>query len=166
MVSPSLQLTCILFNNERKFRLALTNQIGSDNYDFSHWPANSRTLLAHVDGCREHFTGVEDSRNRIPVQGSVSRKSRHISGDIIHLVSSKRKRLEARNFAVILILISFITYEKTSFPEQAGRSFTNGFSGPKSFRDFRETGPRPEFLGHFSLLLTYAVLRNCDAHLH
>ena len=25
---------------------------------------------------------------------------------------------------------------------QAGRSFTNGFSGPKSFRDFRGTGPR------------------------
>ena len=33
---------------------------------------------------------------------------------------------------------------KTGFPELAGRSFTNGFSGPKSFPDFRETGPRPE----------------------
>ena len=34
-------------------------------------------------------------------------------------------------------------YEKTSFPELAGRSFRNGFSGPKSFPDFREMGPRP-----------------------
>ena len=67
-----------------------------------------------------------------------------ISGDIILFVSSKRRRLEARNFAVILIFIPFTTYEKTSFTELAGRSFTNGFSGSKSFRDFRETGPREQ----------------------
>ena len=62
------------------------------------------------------------------------------SGDIILFVSSKLRRFEARNFAVIFIFILFIIYEKTSFTELAGRSFTNGFSGPKSFRDFRETG--------------------------
>ena len=33
--------------------------------------------------------------------------------------------------------------KKNSFTELAGRSFMNGFSGPKCFRDFRETGPRP-----------------------
>ena len=33
-----------------------------------------------------------------------------ISGDIILFVSSKRKRLEARNFAVIFIFIPFTTY--------------------------------------------------------
>ena len=59
-----------------------------------------------------------------------------ISDDVILFVSSKRRRLEARNFAVIFIFIPFTTYEKTSFTVQAGRSFTNGFSGPKSFRDF------------------------------
>ena len=64
-----------------------------------------------------------------------------ISGDIIIFVSSKQKRLEARNFAVIFIFIPFTTYEKTSFTELAGRSFTIDFSGPKSYRDFRETGP-------------------------
>ena len=63
------------------------------------------------------------------------------SGDIILFVSSKRRRLEARNFAVILIFIPYTTYGQTSFTDSAGRSFTNGFSGPKSFRDFRETGP-------------------------
>ena len=66
-----------------------------------------------------------------------------ISGDIILFVSSKRTRLEAQNSAVILIFIPFTTYKETSFTEWAGRSFTNGFSGPKSLRDFRETGPRP-----------------------
>ena len=67
-----------------------------------------------------------------------------ISGVILFL-SSKRRRIEARNFAVILIFIPFPTYEKTSFTEKAGRSFTNGFSGPKSTRDFRETGPWARF---------------------
>ena len=55
-------------------------------------------------------------------QRPVSRKSRKfsgimISGDIILFVSSKRRRLEARNFAVIFVLISFTTYEKTSLME-------------------------------------------------
>ena len=40
-----------------------------------------------------------------------------ISGDIIPFVSSKRRRLEARNFAVIFVFIPFTTYEKTSFTE-------------------------------------------------
>ena len=40
-----------------------------------------------------------------------------ISGDIILFVSSKRRRLEARNFAVIFVFIAFTTYEKTSFTE-------------------------------------------------
>ena len=40
-----------------------------------------------------------------------------ISGDIILSVSSKRRRLEARNLAVIFIFIPFTTYEKTSFTE-------------------------------------------------
>jgi len=65
-----------------------------------------------------------------------------ISGDMILVVSPKRRRLEAPNFAVILVFIPFTTYQKTSFTEQAGRGFRNGCSGPKSFRDFRETSPR------------------------
>ena len=40
-----------------------------------------------------------------------------ISGDIILFVSSKRRRLEARHFAVILIFSPFSTFEKTSFTE-------------------------------------------------
>ena len=37
-----------------------------------------------------------------------------ISGDIILFVSSKQRRLEARNFAVILFFIPFTTNEKPS----------------------------------------------------
>ena len=47
--------------------------------------------------------------------GPISRKS----GDIILFVSSKRRRLEARNFAVIFIFIfiPFTTNEKTSLTQ-------------------------------------------------
>ena len=40
----------------------------------------------------------------------VSKLFGRISGDIILFVSSKRRRLEARNFAVIFIFIPFTTY--------------------------------------------------------
>jgi len=63
---------------------------------------------------------------------------------LILFVSSKQRRLEARNFAVIWIFIPFTTYEKTSFTEWTSRSFMNGFLGPKSLRDFRESGPWTE----------------------
>ena len=66
----------------------------------------------------------------------------HILGDIIHFVSSKQRRLEARNFAVILIFTPFTRYQKISFIESAGRSFTNGLSGPKSFRDPSRNEPQ------------------------
>ena len=59
-----------------------------------------------------------------------------ILGNIILLVSSKRRRLEARNLTVILIFQPFAEYEETSFTEWAGQSFTNGFSVPKCFGTF------------------------------
>jgi len=40
-----------------------------------------------------------------------------ISGDIILFVSSNRRRLEARNFAIISVFIPFTTCEKISFTE-------------------------------------------------
>mgnify|MGYP000306102156 CR=1 FL=1 len=64
-----------------------------------------------------------------------------ISGDIIHFVSSKRRPLEVRNFAVIFIFILSTTYEKTSFTEYAGRSFTNGFLARKVFGTFEKRAP-------------------------
>lgn len=70
----------------------------------------------------------------------VSWKSRNFSGDIILFILSKWMHPQAWNFAAILILIPFTMYEKTSFTEQVGRSFTNGFLCLKIFRDFLETG--------------------------
>ena len=75
-------------------------------------------------------------------RGKVPKLFGRISGDIMLFVSSKRRRLEAQIFEFILIFIPSTTCEKTSFIELASRSFTNGFLGPKSFRDFRETGPK------------------------
>ena len=40
-----------------------------------------------------------------------------ISGDKILYLSAKRRRFEARNFAVVFIFIPFTTYEKSSFTE-------------------------------------------------
>ena len=71
---------------------------------------------------------------------------------IIVFVSSKGRRLEAQNFAVIFIFIPFTTYEKISFTEQAGRTFRNGFSARKVLGTFEKRAPdhcnaqsRPEF---------------------
>jgi len=66
---------------------------------------------------------------------------------ILFIVSSKQRRLEAPNVAVNFTSHPFTTYEKTSFTESASRSFMKGFSSPKRFGGFRETGHRPEFLG-------------------
>ena len=71
------------------------------------------------------------AKEHFACQGPVSRESQNFSGaipgDIILLVSSKRGRLEAPNFAVIFIVPFITTYEKTSFTEQAGRGITKGF---------------------------------------
>ena len=81
--------------------------------------------------------------DNINAKGPVSRKSWTFSGAFIILfVSKRRRRLKAQNLAIILIFIPFTTHQKTSLTEQVGWSFTSGFSCPKSFQDFRETGPR------------------------
>ena len=64
-------------------------------------------------------------------------------GDKFSSVSVKQRCLEGQNFVVVLVFVPHTTYEKTSFTEQMGWSFTNGFSGLKSFKDFQETHPRP-----------------------
>ena len=46
-----------------------------------------------------------------------------ISGDIILFVSSNRRGLEARNFAVISIVIIFTTYDKNQLYRVSGSEF-------------------------------------------
>ena len=66
------------------------------------------------------------------------------SGASIPSVSQERIEFKSSNFTVSLLFVTLTTCQKIGFPEQAVGRFTNGFSGPESFRDFRETGPRPE----------------------
>ena len=46
-----------------------------------------------------------------------------ISGDLILFVSSERKGLEARNFAVISLFILFTTYDKNQLYRVSGSEF-------------------------------------------
>jgi len=72
-----------------------------------------------------------------------------ISGEIILFVSSKRRRLEARNFASILTFSPFTTYEKTGFPELA-------FRARKVFRTFEKRAPG--VMCGMSLLVCLSIL--------
>ena len=65
-----------------------------------------------------------------------------ISGDIILFLSSKRRRLEARNLAVILIFIPFTTYQK---PRISGLEFYEWPFGFGKFSGLSRNGPLPYF---------------------
>ena len=67
-----------------------------------------------------------------------------ISGDIVLFVSSKRRRLKAWNFAVILIFLPFATYEKTpALQNERVGVLGTAFRARKVFGTFekRVTGP-------------------------
>ena len=64
-----------------------------------------------------------------------------ISGDIILFVSSKRRRLEAQNFAVIFIFIPFPKYEKTSLQNKQGGVLQMAFRARKVFGTFEKRSP-------------------------
>ena len=66
-----------------------------------------------------------------------------LSGATIPFISSQRRGSKHSNFAILLIFLILKTCKKIIFSKQADCSLTNSFSGPKSSRDFRETGPRP-----------------------
>ena len=77
--------------------------------------------------------------------GPVSRKSRNFTGHFrvsqFPLDHKNGEDLRRQNLTVSLLFVTLKTCLKIGFPEQAVGRFTNGFSGPKSFWDFRETGP-------------------------
>ena len=62
-------------------------------------------------------------------------------GVLIRFVSQERSGLKSSNFTVIFIFVTLKTRLKIGFPKQAVGSFTNGFSGPKSFRVFEKRAP-------------------------
>ena len=64
-----------------------------------------------------------------------------ISGATTAFISSQRQGSKSSNFAILLVFLIFKTCKKISFSKQADCSLTTSSSGPKSSRDFRETGP-------------------------
>ena len=58
------------------------------------------------------------------------------------LVPVEWRGFNSSNFTVISLFVTLKTCQKIGFPKQAVGSFTKVLSGPKRFRDFRETGPR------------------------
>ena len=67
-----------------------------------------------------------------------------ISGTTIPFISSQRRGSKLSNFAILLIFLILKACKKISFSKRADCSLTTSFSGPKSSRDVRETGPRTE----------------------
>ena len=72
---------------------------------------------------------------------------RSLSGATIPFISSQRRGSKPSNFALLLIFLILKTCKKISFSKQADCSLTTSFSGPKSSRNFRETGPRSKSSG-------------------
>ena len=72
----------------------------------------------------------------------------------VPFVSQERRGFNSSKFTVIFLFVPLKAFQKTGFPKQAVGSFPIGFSGPKSFRDFRETGPWP---GHCVVFLGKAL---------
>ena len=68
-----------------------------------------------------------------------------IPGDIILFVSSKRRRLEARNFAVIFTFIPFTSYEKTSFTNRQVVDLRVAFRVREVLGTFEKRAPGTRF---------------------
>ena len=65
-----------------------------------------------------------------------------ISGDIIHSVSSRGRRLEAGNFAVVLIFVPFTTYEKkTALQNKQVAGLRVAFRARKVLGTFEKQAP-------------------------
>ena len=95
--------------------------MGKDNSLISYKLANIGFTLMWGFRCSSHrnlLTPYCKLLNRPGASFSkVPKLFGRISGDIILFVSSKRRRLEAQNFAVIFVFMPFTTYEMTSFTE-------------------------------------------------
>jgi len=69
-----------------------------------------------------------------------------IPGATTAFMSSQRRGSKPSNFAILSVFLVLKTCKKITFSKQADCSLTASFSGPKSSRHFRETGPWGPFL--------------------
>ena len=92
---------------------------------------------------------------RVSGQGPVSRKSRNFSGDIIIFVSSKRRRLEARN--LVSSYFNFYSLQHMKRPALQNKQF-----GPEKFSRLSRGRPLKSLkmeVGRFSNL--FCTFLNC-----
>ena len=81
-----------------------------------HYPLDNSIGFASIYPLDSTIQAM-NNRDLGPVSRKFPKLFGRISGDIILFVSSKRRRLEAQNFAVISTCIPFTTYDKTFFTE-------------------------------------------------
>ena len=101
----------ILFFTVQSFLLIRRFAQKFRNFRFRKWYSKFRNVQF------EHFGGVTKTQTSGARFSKVPKLFERISGDIALSVSSKRRRLEARNFAVISTFTPFTTYKKISFTE-------------------------------------------------
>ena len=113
MYDPVVQF-CVSFITLNVAEVGLKRVIGS-------WNSHSiNGVYGILVGCEEHDV-LAELAVVVLTPGArfseVPKLFKRISGDIVFFVSSKRRRPEARNFAVRIIFIPFTTYEETSLKE-------------------------------------------------
>ena len=114
-------------------------------------PAYSvKLIFSHVvKGIKIKITAKFRASRHLPFEGTkriMSPETRPksfgpISGTTIPFISSQRRGSKPSNFAILLIFLILKACKKISFSKRADCSLTTSFSGPKSSRDVRETGP-------------------------
>ena len=110
-------------------------------------PLAGRAVFAHMKSLRLRSPGETGMTGSVchsagACFSKVPKLFGSLSGATIPFVSSQRRGSKPSNFAILLIFLILKTCKKISFSKQADCSLTTSFSGPKSSRDFRETGPR------------------------
>ena len=103
------------------------------------------SFLTHPSGktCKRQTKNRVDSCLHVKRLGTrFSNVSKLQAGGINPFVTLIRTRFKLWNLAVILLFLTSEKYQSRNFSRQADHSFRNCFSGPISYRVFRETAPR------------------------
>ena len=111
-------------------------------------PAQSRTNELPITSRMDLLDGDSKMLETTPRTGAcfskVPKRLGPISGATIAFIPSQRRGSKHSNFAILLIFLILKTCKMITFSKWADCSLTTSFSGPKSSRDFRETGPWTE----------------------
>ena len=85
-----------------------------------------------------------------------------ISGATIAFISSQRRGSKPSNFAILLVFLILKTCKKISVSKQGDCNLTTSFSGPKSSRDVRETGPWSSCLANYFKMTFFVTFRSVN----